>query len=485
MTYGLIKKILTLALILIFPVHLFAQMLPDQSSKSLALTNVTVIDTKSGKLKPRMTIVIAGNRISAVGKSETIKIPKAASVIDASGKFLIPGLWDMHTHIWDRDSQFPAYIANGITGVRDMGTVLEPWVKWRKQVETGEIVGPRGIVGGKIVDGYRPFFYFFVHATDEEKGREFVRTFKSQGADFIKVYDRLPRNIYLAIVDEAKRQNIPFAGHVSPEVKASEASNLGQKSIEHLTGIALECSTEETRLQAEAVKAFNDLRREGLKPEELSAGFGRAYNLARDEPLDTYDEKKAQRLFKILRRNNTFQVPTLVVRDFLEDENQKARIVQNLKLFDPFFKSMVLPESKRTAAELATTKKRLQKELAMIRSMRRAGVKFLAGSDAPNPYSVPGFGLHDELMLLVEAGFSPLEALQAATLNPAEYLGKLDSFGTVEPGKFADLILLEANPLADINNTRKIAAVITNGNFLNQAKLKEMLAQLEAKANKK
>ena len=481
----LIKAVLLSVFSFVFPLDFAAQTLNNQPPKSLSIVNVTVIDTKGGKSKPGMTVLIAGNRISAIEKSGAIKVPEDAQVIDGTNKFLIPGLWDMHTHIWDKDSLFPAYIANGITGVRDMGTVLEPWVKWRKQVEDGEMIGLRAVISGKIVDGYKPFFYFFVQATDEEKGREFVRIFKSQGADFIKVYDRLPRNLYLAIADEAKRQNMPFAGHVPIEVKASEASNLGQKSIEHLTGISMECSTEETRLQAEAVKILNDLRKEGLKPEELSAGFRRFYELARYEPLDTYNEKKAKQLFTVFRRNNTWQVPTLVVRDYMEDEAQRNRITQNLKFFPAFFKNMVLPENKLTAEEVEKAKKRFQKELEIIRAMRRAKVKFLAGSDAPNPYSVPGFGLHDELMLLVEAGFSPAEALQTATINAAEYLGKTNLFGTVEPGKMADLVLLEANPLSNINNTRKIAAVIANGNFLNQTKLQEMLALLEAKANKK
>jgi imidazolonepropionase-like amidohydrolase len=481
----LIKAVFILVLSFVLPLRFSAQTLVNHQPKALAIVNVNIIDTKGGKSKPKMTVLITGNRISAIGKTKALIIPKDTFVIDATNKYLIPGLWDMHTHIWDKDSLFPAYLANGITGVRDMGTVIEPWVKWRKQAESGEITGLRAIIAGKIIDGFKPFFYFFVQATDEAKAREYVRTFKSQGADFIKVYDRLPKNLYLAIVDEAKRQNMPFGGHVPVEIKASEASNLGQKSIEHLTGIALESSMEEARLQAEAIKAFNDLRKEGLKPEELSSGFDRAYKLARNEPLDTYDEKKAQRLFKIFRGNKTWQVPTLVVRDYLEDEAQKNRITENLKYFPAFFKDMVLPEKNLTAVELETTKRRARKEREIIRAMRRSRVKFLAGSDAPNPYSVPGFGLHDELALLVETGFTPLEALQATTLNPAEYLEKLNLYGTVEPSKIADLVLLEADPLTNIDNTKKIAAVIVNGKFLEKAKLQDMLAQLEIKANKK
>lgn len=461
-----------------------AQMKPPPSPEALAFINVTVIDATGAPPKSKMTVVISDGRIAGVGRTGRLKVPAGARMVDATGQFLIPGLWDMHTHIWDKEMLFPAYVANGITGVRDMGSVLEPWVRWRAQISSGELQGPRPFIGGKIVDGFKPFFYFFVQAATAEQGRESVRSLKEKGADFIKVYERLPREVYFAVADEARRQGLSFAGHVPAEVKASEASAAGQKSIEHLTGIALESSTEQARLRREAADALKEARRDGLKAEEVSAGIQRAYKLARGLPLDTYSEERAKALFKTLRRNKTWQVPTLVVREDYGDEQLRRSIVPQLKYFPPFVRGMILPEGRATDEERAENRRRFRKELEIVRAMHEAGVRFLAGADAPNPYSVPGFGLHDELGLLVEAGFTPLEALQAATRNPAEFLGRLDSLGTIEHGKIADLVLLEADPLAEISNTRRIAAVVLGGKLLLKPQLQEMLDGLEARANK-
>ena len=471
--------------LLLLPPDILAQTQTTPPPNSIAITGVTVIDATGARPKPDMTVVIVGDRISQIGKLGKLRIPEGAQVVRAEGKFLIPGLWDMHTHIWDKDMLFPVYIANGITGVRDMGGVLEPWVKWRTQVAAGEMLGPRAVIGGKIVDGFKPFFYFFVQAGSPEQGRETVRSLKGKGADFIKVYERLQKEVYFAIADEARLQNLSLAGHVPVEVKASEASGAGQKSIEHLTGVALECSSEEARLRAEAVSTLNEARKDGLKVEEVSAAIRRSYDLSRYAPLDTYSEKKARELFKLFRRNRTWQVPTLVVREEFGDEGSRLGVTAQLKYFPAFVRGMVLPESQAAEGERAKNRRHFQKEIGIVRAMQRTGVRLLAGSDAPNPYSVPGFGLHDELALLVAAGLTPMEALQAATRNPAEFLGQLDSVGTVERGKFADLVLLEANPLADINNTRKIAAVVMRGRVLTKLQLQELLDNLEARVNKK
>lgn len=463
----------------------FAQENIQSKTSALVITNVTVIDATGAPPKPKMTVVISDGRISEIGKTGKVKAPPNAQVIDGKGKFLIPGLWDMHTHIWDKDMLFPVYLANGITGVRDMGGVLDPWIKWRKQIENGELQGPRSFVGGKILDGFKPFFYFFVETASPEQGRETVKSLKDKGTDFIKVYDRLPRDVYFAIADEAKKQNLSFGGHVPTAVKASEASKIGQKSIEHLTGIALESSAAETKLRSQAIEALNEARKEGTKMEEVRANIRRAYDLSRSVPLETYSAAKAKKLFSVFRRNKTWQVPTLVVREDFGDENIKSEITPKLKYFPPFVREMILPESTATDEERAKNKRNFEKEMQIVRAMRKAGVKFLAGSDAPNPFSVPGFGLHDELALLVEAGFAPMEALQTATRNPAEFLGQLDSLGTIERGKFADLVLLEANPLENINDTRKIAAVVLRGKLITKDQLQEMLDNLEARANKK
>src|SRR4030095_8054747 len=206
----------------------------------LIFTHVTVIDATGAPAKPEMSLVVVGSRIIALGRTGKVRIPKGAEVINATGKFLIPGLWDMHIHSGGYESgkkYFPRLIADGITGVRDMGSPLDEILQLRREVEAGAIVGPHLIIAGPIVQGPLPFkMPLFVSVHNEVEARQTVISLKARGVNFIKVQDALPRDLYFAIADEAKRQRIPFAGHVPPSIGAAEASNAGQRSIEHLGG---------------------------------------------------------------------------------------------------------------------------------------------------------------------------------------------------------------------------------------------------------
>jgi imidazolonepropionase-like amidohydrolase len=295
------------------------------------------------------------------------------------------------------------------------------------------------------------------------------------GADFVKVYTKLPREAYLAIADEAKKQGLPFAGHLPESVSAAEASDLGQKSIEHLTGVELACSDREDELRREAVATLS--RSDNPSAMEL---LGRIDARA----ADSFSDEKARALYARFVRNRTWQVPTLtVLHSLVSLDDPKFTADPRLKYMPPSFRSYwSLKLSPETAAMLKRT---YERATGLVRAMHQAGVPFLAGTDTPGvPYVFPGFSLHDELALLVaEGGFTPLEALQAATRDPARFLGQEEALGTVEPGKVADLVLLDADPLADIHNTTKIAAVMVNGKLLSRNELDEMLAEVEA-ANK-
>jgi len=326
------------------------------------------------------------------------------------------------------------------------------------------------------VDGPKPFVPGALVAANAAEGREAVRKLKKMGADFVKVYTKLPREAYLAIADEAKKQDLPFAGHLPESVSAAEASDLGQKSIEHLTGVELACSDREDELRREAVavlaKADNQAAMELLG--RISA-----------RAADSFSDKKARALYARFVRNGTWQVPTLTVpRSLVSLDDPKFTADPRVKYMPPAFRSYwSLKLSPETAAML---KRAYKRATGLVRAMHQAGVPFLAGTDTPGVRHVfPGFSLHDELALLVaEGGFTPLEALQAATRDPARFLGREKDLGTVEPGKLADLVLLSADPLADIHNTTKIAAVMANGRLLPRRELDWMLAEVEA-ANKK
>jgi len=436
--------------------------------KPLVFMNVTVIDMTGAPPKPGRTVVVRGGRIAEIGVTGKVHAPKGASVVDGTGKFLIPGLWDMHVHTASlapsaRNEKifFPMLLANGVTGVRDMGGDLEVLLAWRRRIEAGELLGPRIVASGAMLDGY--VWPSSLAVANEAEGRRAVESLKRRGADFIKVQSLLARETYFAIAAEARREKISFAGHVPETVSVGEASDAGQKSVEHLTGVLHGCSTVGETL-----------------PKNLEAT---------EQLLETYSDELAAALFARFRRNDTWQCPTLVwERGYLladaetRDADKLLKFIPGEwveKIWKPFMKDAL---KKRGARDEENLRRRLRRELQVVGAMQRAGVQILAGTDAPAPYIFPGFSLHEELTLLVEAGLTPMQALETATRNPARFLGRLDVLGTIERKKIADLILLEADPLADIKNTRKISAVVVGGRLFDKAQLQEMLSGAEAAA---
>jgi hypothetical protein len=418
-------------------------------SEDLALTHVTVIDTRSGGAQPDQTVVIKGDRIARVGPASRIKPAGDIRVIDGRGKFLIPGLWDMHVHLGPLDHSvatawsLPLLVANGITGVRSMFDDLALIRKLRTGIANGTIAGPRIVASGPILDGPKPIWPGSVAVSNADQGRAAVHDLKAMGVDFIKVYDLLPRDGYFAIAAEARRERMVFAGHVPVSLTAADASDAGQKSIEHVALLLYSTSLRE-----------RELRQASVRIDILAAA------------ADSFDEAKASALFRKFASNGMWVTPTLVYGSHFTQEKQEEY------RGDPRFSSLP-PDLKpfweqgwtaaRTFADSAARGRVTERSLQLVREMRANGVKLLAGSDMLNPFVYPGSSLQEELELLVKSGLSPTEALQAATLRPAEYLGMTDRFGIIETGKLADLVLLDANPLENITNTRRITAVVLNG----------------------
>lgn len=484
----MIRSIFPLVLSILFPTILVAQ------TKPLVFINVTLIDMVDAKPKPGMTVIVEGKRITAIAKSGKIRAPKNADVIDASGQFMIPGLWDMHVHALQRervDYFFPLFIANGVTGIRDMGTTEDEFAnlaQLRGEIAGGTRTGPRIIAAGRILDGAKPAVpQNSIPFTNEIEARQAVRSLKQNGADFIKVYDGIPRSSYFAIVDEARKQKIPFAGHIPTDVSAFEASDAGQKSFEHLGTILRSCSTLEPKVMDERVNASI---KQSDKPNDFSLIPPRIAARTKIE-LETYSEQKCRQLFARFNRNQTWQVPTLITKQsnaFVD--SLMFTTDARLKYISPASVEKWKPENNfflkyRTPEFIEVRKKLYQKELELVGAMHLARVKFMTGTDIPGPYTYPGFSLHDELGLLVQTGFTPFEALKAATRNPAEYLNLSNDLGTIEKGKLADLVLLEANPLESIGNTKRINAVVFNGEYLSKVAREKMLADVEAIANRK
>lgn len=444
---------------------------PTQS----VITDVTVINPGSDSVQPHSIVVINGNRITFVSRSAAAPLAKNTHVIDGRGQFLIPGLWDMHVHSafgdWfpgGREIILPLFIANGVTGVRDMGGDISVLFAWRNEIADRKIIGPHMIISGPMLDALLPDgklrFPSSIAVTTSQSAIAAVDSLKAQGVDFIKVQSVISHDAYLAAAAEARKVGLPIVGHVPDKVRIAETIAAGQKSIEHLMGSFEGCSTKE---------------------DTFIAGQGNLKLL-----LSTQNKQQCEALIGKLADSQVWQVPTLAwqrggtfldQRDLKHDPLDKYVPAYWRDVTWKRFTDEMMPDLLRDPLELR--KKYFAANLQMVGAMHRAGVPFLAGTDAaPGVYIMPGFSLHDELANFVEAGFTPMESLRTATSGPARFLGLENRYGSVEAGKVADLVLLSANPLDDIHNTKKITAVIVNGRLFDRAALDRILKQVESAA---
>jgi imidazolonepropionase-like amidohydrolase len=414
----------------------------------ILISNVTIIDCTGRAPSHGMSVVLSEGRIAAIGPASHIKAPANAVVLDGTGKYLIPGLWNMHAHLGsytDAPQILSEYLAQGVTGIRDMASPLDDILRLRQETDNGRIPGPRLVVAGPIVQGPLPFqMPQFISVNDSAAADATVRMLVRRGVDFIKVQDAIPHDIYVAVARQARESRITFAGHIPPTVLPEEASDFGQKSIEHLGGrfwgVLVGSSTRERELHAKELQMYEEaiqaLKR-GASPPDLNmrADFTRKI-------VESYDPRKAAYLLRRFHQNNTWQCPTLVALRTLWTSGGT-----------PY-----------TAEDLHWADRLINRNAEVVAMMQKTGVGLLAGTDLP-PNSKDGT-IHDELAYLVDAGLTPMQALLTATRNPAKFLGKLSTLGTVEPGKLADLVLLDGNPLDDIHNTRRISAVIVRGRVM-------------------
>jgi imidazolonepropionase-like amidohydrolase len=343
-----------------------------------------------------------------------------------------------------------------------MGGDLDTLLQWRREILAGTLTGPRMVIAGPMLDGPKSRFPSSLSIASPEEGRKAVNELKARGVDFIKVQSFIQRDAYLAVADECKKQKITLAGHVPDVMRASETVDAGQKSIEHLTGVFEGCSTKE-----------DEFLRGPKGPKRF---------------LDAYDPARCSALIAKFAQHHIWQVPTLVWErgqwliddiDYSHDPQLKYAPQSWQKKSWPSFTKGILSDLDTDA--VSARRQFVKKELEVIGAMRAAGVPLLAGTDTAAGVDVlPGFSLHTEMEYMVEAGLSPMEALQTATRNPAEFFGRQKDMGTVSRGKIADLVLLDADPLQDIRNTRKISAVILNGRLIDRAELDRMLEKIAA-----
>jgi hypothetical protein len=431
----------------------------------VAIEHVTIVVPGKAQSVPDQTVLIDRGVFRQVGKN--VKVPEGARRIDGTGKFLIPGLWDMHVH-WYDESALGLFTANGVTGIRVMWGM--PMQKdWRRKAALGAMVGPRVVTAGPIVDGPDPVWEGSTSFTDPERAGMFVLNHRADEWDFIKVYSLLRRGAYFALAHAAKSQGVPFAGHVPLSVSLLEAAKAGQKSNEHLGGFMTDLRPDAADLRSKIDAALGE-----------EGGKAKAFALSRSPgPMPTV--AAVESYARSLAKEGMWQCPTLTVLrnisrldkpEFVKDARLKYMPSEMRTMWDPAndfrFKARTAADWEKSRADFAAKK-------ALIAPLLKAGTKFLAGTDCLNPYCFPGFSLHDELALLVEAGLTPTQALEAATVNPARFFDQQKAWGLVAKGMRADCVLLSRDPLVDIRNTASIVAVFQGTRMFDRAELDAIL----------
>ncbi|HEV8558386.1 MAG TPA: amidohydrolase family protein [Actinophytocola sp.] len=451
----------------------------------LVFTNATLIDGTGAAPRPDTTIVVAGNRILAVGQ-HGIAPPAGVRVVDLRGKYVLPGLWDMHTHTVDLDRiLLPLYIANGVTSVREMWGV--PFVRAvHRRIASGEILGPRMVVASNIVDGPNSWLVNLwrdnspIQVRTAAEARAAVRQAKRDGADFVKVYSLLRDDTLAAVAGEAERLRLPIAGHAPDTVSVVRSSALGMRTQEHLYALYVDVSSARDEIR-------HAIENTPVDPASPFDYFFAVRELER-QAIKSYDPRRAAGVFDTLARNRTALTPTLTVLKLFTSSPDEIRDVSREKYVPEWVLRLrwAVGEGSLPPDQVAANRAFFEASARLVRDAADAGVTMVAGTDGGflAPYVLAGFCLHDELELMVRIGLTPMQAILSATRDAARTVGMGQVSGTVTPGRFADLLVVDGNPLTDIRNTRRIHAIVANGRFINRAERERMLAEVVAEAKR-
>lgn len=473
------KPLLTSALALALALALASGALRAAEHVDLLVRDATVIDVVDGKRHPHQVIAVRDARIVAIVDDARAKRFDATQTVDASGKFAIPGLWDMHVHFGGGDALIeenrnllPLYVAHGITAVRDCAGDLSPSVfEWRAATAAGTLLGPRIFTSGPKIEGYKSIWPGDIEIGTVAELNAALDKLQGWNVDFVKITDNtLSPELFMAAVKEAGRRGLKTSAHVPYPITIDEVSAAGLSSVEHID-YAFKAGSPKEKPLGEAI----------ARGEINSRDAWTQWNA-------TFDPKLATATYKHMARRGTAITPTLngsQVVAYLDQNDHRHD--DYLKYIGPGLQATYTWRVERAAkddtAAIAARHLRFERNASVLPLLQAAGVTILAGTDAGflNSYNYPGIGLHDELGLLVKYGLTPLQALQAATINGARFLGHDDSNGTLAAGKAADLVLLDADPLLDIAATRRIDTVVMKGRAYDRGQLDAMLADVEAR----
>jgi imidazolonepropionase-like amidohydrolase len=419
---------------------------------ALAIVDVNVVPMDSNLVMPHQYVVVRGDRIESVGPASKVAVPKDATRIDGRGLWLMPGLIDMHVHLNAPDDG-TIYVGKGVTTIRNMWGFPET-LEWRKSYLSGERLGPTVYTTGAILDGQPPIWPGSTVIETADQAESEIAAEKAAGFDFVKVYTRLSRPAYLAILESARRHGMRVVGHVPDSVGVLGVLEArGQESIEHLTGYLVAAQ----------------------KPGSPAAGITN-WNERRRAMLASLDESRIPDLARRTRDAGVWNCVTLIVSQRVAalDRVDSLKQLPGVKYVAPEMVAMWDPAKDfrfkgTTAEDFAAMRAVSAFQMRMTRALRDAGARLLLGTDTSNPFVTPGFSAHEELALLVAAGLTPYEALRAGTADAAEFL-HMDA-GRVRPGLRADLVLVEANPLQDVAAAERRRGVVLRGRWIAAAEL--------------
>jgi cytosine/adenosine deaminase-related metal-dependent hydrolase len=443
---------------------------PGEPPADLAIQNVTVIDAANGA-REALTVLVSDGRITAVQAAD--ESVTATEVVDGSGQYLIPGLWDFHVHL-TYDARFTEampglFLNHGITSIRDTGGPLELVLPAVEAIRAEGATAPRVFFAGPLLDGEHVVYdgennpLLGIANPDAETARANMARLAEAGVDFVKIYEMVSPEVFAVLVEEAQARGLPMDGHVPLSMQARDVGPHVQ-SLEHLRNIEMDCTADPEAAVAERRGLLANP--DGLAGGPLRSQLHRAYRIP---SVEAYDEAACREVLASMM--STIQVPTLRLNALSLHPPQTRSDWR--EVLDK------LPED--VAADWGAGGGGLggrsadptfpNWSLFLVGLMHQAGVPIGAGTDTPIASAAPGYSLHSELEMLVRAGLSPIEALRAATLRPAEFFGLEGEMGTIEPGRLADLVLLAGNPLDDITQTRSVLAVVTKGQLLDRSEL--------------
>lgn len=457
-------------------------------SGNFLIQEVAIVDVEAGLLRRHQDVLIRDGQIARIGEAGSIDGQESLIAIDGTEKFLVPGLWDMHTHSTKLSSQYqhPLFIANGVTGVRDLwGCMYEPdpffacaedRQSWNRSLADHTGLTPRYMGqssyqingGNEVPEGFPDFF----KARSAEEARELVNHYAQSGVDILKVYTELSPDAYFALVDEARRKGLWVDGHRPIKVSLEDMLIAGQRSVEHARLFLFECYEEADEFRA--------------LPSPLSAYTD---NLQR-RLVDGHDEQRCNKLIDQLADSDTWWTPTLqTLRMGALAADAEFRADARLKYIPYLFRKLMWePDADRMASSGTDASGRnIRKEMyhlarQHVGQAHASGAKILSGTDVFDTYVFPGFSIHDELVELVAAGLAPAAALRTATIDAATFSGVEASYGSIAVGKASDMLLLNANPLLDISNTRQIDGLFFNGFYFDRKSLDRLLDFAEQQA---